>query len=202
MPSPPSPTQPIQPDAGPFSARFALLAAMLYNPLILIGYLVYAYGPTTCVAGPLCHFDSFPGPLQMLLILAGCALLWLLLYVVGERALEAPRARQNRYERVLSSMSDYPTMRPLLAGYGAALTLALLIALYTRHATAPAAVVGAFTAIVSFSGARAGRRPRAAPRPRPSRPAAAIPQTGHTAQTGQTGQVASWPASPATEPRP
>jgi hypothetical protein len=191
-----------QPDAGLFSARFALLAAMLYNPFILIGYLVYAYGPTTCVAGPLCHFDTFPGALQVLLILAGCALLWLLLYVVVERALEASHARQNRYERVLSSMSDYPTMRPLLAGYGAALALALLIALYTRHSTAPAAVVGAFTAIVSLSGALAGRRPRAAPRPHPPRPAAPIPPTGQAARTGQTGQVASWPTSPAAEGRP
>jgi hypothetical protein len=193
---------PAQPDAGLFSARFALLAAMLYNPVILIGYLVYSYGPTTCVAGPLCHFDSFPGALQMLLILAGCALLWLLLYVVVERALEAPRARQNRYERLLSSMSAYPTMRALLAGYGAVLVLALLIALYTRHATAPAAVVGAFTAIVSYSGALAGRRPRAAPRPRPPRPAAPLSSTGQAAQAGQAGQVASWPASPAAEGRP
>jgi hypothetical protein len=147
-------------DAGLFSPRFALLAAMFYNPLILLGYLIYTYGPTNCVAGPLCRFDSFPSVLQVLLIIAGCALLWLLLYVVVERALEAPRSRQTRYERLLSSMSAYPTMRPLLAAYGAVLLLSLLVALYTHRASAPAVVVGTFTAVVCLNGALAGRRPR------------------------------------------
>jgi hypothetical protein len=179
-------------DAGLFSPRFALLAAMLYNPLILLGYLIYTYGPTNCVAGPLCRFDTFPSVLQVLLILTGCGLLWLLLYVVVERALEAPRSRQTRYERLLSSMSAYPTMRPLLAAYGAALLLALLVALYTHHASAPAVVVGTFTAIVCLNGALSDRRPRP-PSHTLARRAAPAPQVG---------QAAYWPLPPGMQTTP
>jgi hypothetical protein len=182
-------------DGGPFSPRFALLAAMFYNPLILVGYTLYAYGPTTCVAGPLCRFDTFPGLFQVLLIAAGCALLWLLLFVAVERALEAPHARQTRYERLLSDMSDYPALRPLLAGYGSALLFVLFVAVYTRHASAPAVVVGAFTAIVCLYGALSGRRPRALPPPRAHTRARSAPLSA----AGQVGQVASWPFTPPAE---
>ncbi len=198
-------------DGGPFSPRFALLVAMLYNPLILIGYAIYVYGPTTCVAGPLCRFDTFPGVLQVLLVVAGCTALWLLLYAIVERALDVPSQRQTRYQRLLASMSAYHALRPLLATYGAALALGLLIALYTHHASAPAAVVAAFTAAVCAYAALSGRS-RATLQMFRTPPGPPLPPTGQVASwpvladvsdmSGQTGTLTVPPIPPQTEAQP
>ena len=38
-----------------------LAVAAIYNPAILVGYLLYLYGPSnSCVLGGLCSFGSFP----------------------------------------------------------------------------------------------------------------------------------------------
>src|SRR5579863_5370936 len=57
----------------------ALLAALVYNPLALVGYLLYLYGPSNvCMAGPFCGFATLPSPLQAFLMLLGAVALWLL----------------------------------------------------------------------------------------------------------------------------
>lgn len=140
--------------AGLISPRLALLAALLYNPPILAGYLLYQYGPNvSCVAGPLCAFDSFPAPLQVLAILAGSLLLWLLLYLLVARGLELPRRQQPAFQRALSDLSAFRTVRPLFAGCGAVLALALVVALANHRLTLPVFVLAAFSAAVCLYGA-------------------------------------------------
>lgn len=129
---------------GPFSPRLALLAALLYNPVVLVVYLLYLYGPVnTCVAGSLCSFGSYPGIVQALLILAGSAALWLLLYGLVLRAIEAP-GRGTGAVRLLRDLARYERIRELLLVYGALLALLLVVALVTQRLTMPSFVVGAF----------------------------------------------------------
>lgn len=140
--------------AGLISPRLALLAALFYNPPILAGYLLYQYGPnTSCVAGPLCAFDSFPAPLQVLAILAGSLLLWLLLYLLVARGLELPRRQQSGFQRALSDLSAFRTVRPLFAGYAAVLALALVVAPANHRLTLPIFILVAFSAAVCLYGA-------------------------------------------------
>lgn len=140
--------------AGLVSPRLALLAAMLYNPPILAGYLLYQYGPNvSCVAGPLCAFDRFPAPLQVLAILAGSLLLWLLLYLLVARGLEQPRRQQSCFQRALSDLSAFRTVRPLFAGYAAVLALAPVVALANHRLTLPIFVLAAFSVAVCLYGA-------------------------------------------------
>ena len=140
--------------AGRISPRLALLAALLYNPPILTGYLLYQYGPnTSCVAGPLCAFASFPAPLQVVAILAGSLLLWLLLYLLVARGLELPRRQQSGFQRALSDLSAFRTVRPLFAGYSAVLALALVVALANHRLTLPIFVLAAVSVAVCLYGA-------------------------------------------------
>lgn len=140
--------------AGLVSPRLALLAALLYNPPILAGYLLYQYGPnTSCVAGPLCAFDRFPAPLQVVAILAGSLLLWLLLHLLVARGLELPRRQQSGFQRALSDLSLFHTVRPLFAGYSAVLALALVVALANHRLTLPIFVLAAVSVAACLYGA-------------------------------------------------
>ena len=135
---------------GLFSARLALLAAALYNPVLLIGYLLYLYGPmNACVAGPLCSFGSFPALAQMGLVLLGSLFLWFALYVLVLRAIEAP-GRKGPVLRRLRDLARYELVRELLALYGTLFTLGLIISYLTRRLTPVAAVMGVFGVFVCF----------------------------------------------------
>ena len=134
---------------GPFAPRLLLLAAVFYHPTILIGYLLYLYGPgNVCVAGTLCGFGSYPALMQALVILAGCALLWLALYTLVYRTIEAPGGGIGA--QWLRDLSEYPLIAPLLRVYGFVLLVGLLLAVLARHLTIPALVVGGFGAFVCF----------------------------------------------------
>ena len=156
---------------GLFSARLALLAAALYNPVLLIGYLAYLYGPVnTCVAGPLCSFGSYPALAQMGLVLLGSLFLWFALYVLVLRAIEAP-GRKGPVLRWLRDLARYELVRELLALYGTVFTLGLIVSYLTRRLTPVAAVIGVFGVFVCFYCVHATRErpvrtaPAAPPRP-------------------------------------
>ncbi|MBF6592240.1 MAG: hypothetical protein IVW57_17145 [Ktedonobacterales bacterium] len=139
--------------AGTDGVRLALLAAILYNPLILVGYLLYLYGPSgRCVAGPLCDFGDYPGFLQIVVLLIGVWLLWLLLVVGVRRVLEAP-GWHGRLTRWLRALSDHDSVRELLGVYAVALILALVVALLAGDLTPTTLILGAFTAGVSVRAA-------------------------------------------------
>lgn len=147
-----SPSAP-QPDPaerrGLFAPRLLLLAAIFYHPAILIAYLIYLYGPANvCVAGTLCGFGGYQALLQALVILAGCALLWLALYTLVYRSIVAPNG--GVAANFLRDLSAYPLIAPLLRVYGFVLLVGLLLAVLARHLTIPALVVGGFGALVCF----------------------------------------------------
>ena len=185
---------------GLFSPRLALLATVLYNPVILIGYLVYLYGPvSSCVVGPLCSFDQYPGIIQVPLLLASALLLWLVLALSLQRAIEAQGPRQPALLRALAALSDYRRIRDLLPLYGALLGAALVLGLQRHTMTLPAFVLGGFTAFVCCYAALSGRRGRpavsAAP-PTPSTPPAPLSAPGGTGRrdTAPLGAGGAWPA--------
>jgi hypothetical protein len=186
--------------SGLISPRLALLAALLYNPPILAGYLLYQYGPNvSCVAGPLCAFDSFPAPLQVVAILAGSLLLWLLLYLLVARRLELPRRQQSGFQRALSDLSAFRTVRPLFAGYAAVLALALVVALANHRLTLPIFVLAAVSVAVCLYGALGAQEaPLEAaislPMGQPF-----LPTSPHTSPVGRTFLPASLPI-PASAP--
>ncbi|HET9980076.1 MAG TPA: hypothetical protein VFQ32_06520, partial [Ktedonobacterales bacterium] len=70
------------PPVGHFTPRMLLALAAIYNPAILIGYLLYNYGPSnSCVLGGLCDFGDFPGIIQVFLLIVGAGTLTVVLFV-------------------------------------------------------------------------------------------------------------------------
>jgi hypothetical protein len=190
---------------GLFSPRLALLATALYNPVILIGYLVYLYGPvSSCVVGPLCSFDQYPGIIQVPLLLASALVLWLVLALSLQRAIEAQGPRQPALLRALAALSDYRRIRDLLLLYGALLGAALILGLQRHAMTLPAFVLGGFTAFVCCFAALSGRRGHPATSatpptlPAPPAPLSAPGGTGRR-DTAPLGAVSAWPAEGAVD---
>jgi hypothetical protein len=133
--------------------RLWLLTAILYNPPILIGYLLYLYGPSQrCVAGPICQFGTYPGYLQIILLLAGAYMLWLLM-VVGVRRLLVWPGWQARPARALRAISEYESVRELLGVLGVLLMVAMVLALLGHRLTPTTLILGAFTAGVAIRAA-------------------------------------------------
>ncbi len=134
---------------GPFAPRVLLLAAIIYHPTVLIGYLLYLYGPSNaCVVGTLCGFGSYPPLVQALTLLAGCALLWLAIYMLVYRLITTPDG--GSAAALLRNLSAYSLIAPLLRLYGFMIVAGLLLAVLARHLTIPALVVGGFGAFVCF----------------------------------------------------
>lgn len=137
--------------------RLALFTLVIYNPLILIIYLIYLYWPSqSCVVGALCGFDRFPGMLQLLLVFMGGALLWLLLYVFLMRAIESPGAK-DPVTRALRDLVDYRRVRLLLAISGVLLVVLLFLTIVNGHATWITTPVALFTAATCFLAVYAAR---------------------------------------------
>lgn len=197
---------------GLLSPRLALLAAVLYNPVVLIAYLLYLYGPATrCIAGPLCSFDEFPGIVQVPLLLASALLLWLLLYLFAQRAIEDPGPRQPLIYRVLAAISDFSGIRELLLIYSSGLAVALVVGIARNTMTLAAFILGCFTAVVCLYAAL-GAQPRdpnapppallvqlrrLLPKRRPKAPTAVQHQLPpRPADASPAGAVGGWPEPP------
>jgi hypothetical protein len=164
-PYPMQPVQPIQPiqSMGPMMAslpqpvpapppldgrRRALLTVLVYNPVMLVAYLFYLYGPSnSCVAGPFCGFGELPGLAQGMLLLLGAGLLWLLIST-GIRWLLDVTPWQSRFARTLRAITEYRLVRPLFGLYGGTMVLALLIGLVTWRLSPAALILGSATAFV------------------------------------------------------
>lgn len=162
MPAPQRPAQSMSPyvPVGPALAQMppappplnggqrALLAVLIYNPLALLAYLLYLYGPgQSCVAGPFCGIGNLPGILQAFLLLVVAGLLWGLITLGLPRLLEAI-PWQSPFARGIRALTEYHLVRPLLGIYGAILVLGLLVALFTGRLTPAALIFGAISAYV------------------------------------------------------
>ena len=123
--------------------RLALLAAVIYLPVILLGYALYLYGPTNCVAGPICALGDAPSALQVALLALG----FVLLYLIGVRplaaALDDRQPARSEGTLLLRRAARYETMRPLLAIFGGLIALVTLGGLFARALTPQAFLIGA-----------------------------------------------------------
>lgn len=149
---PSAPAQPRQQPPVPSTSRrpprLALLATLLFNPIILVGYYLYLYGPgNTCVAGSyICSFGDYPAIVQVAIILAGCMAIWFLLYLLARWLVETPYGERNALVRGLRAIIDTSKMRPLLLVYGLLLVLGLAVGLVRRDLNPPIVVLCLFTA--------------------------------------------------------
>jgi hypothetical protein len=148
-----APVGPVLPLAQPAppplnGSQRALLAALVYSPLALVGYLVYLYGPgNVCMAGPFCGFATLPSPLQAFLMLLGAVLLWLLV-TLGSPRLLAAIPWQSGFAVSVRALTEYRLVRPLLGIYGGTLALALLVELFTGRLNPGALILGTVSAYV------------------------------------------------------
>jgi len=127
--------------------RLVLLATLLFNPIILVGYYLFLYGPgNTCVAGPLiCSFGDYAAILQVAIILAGCVAIWFLLFLLARWLVETPYGERNALVRGLRAITDTSRIRPLLLAYGLLLLLGLFIGLLKKQLNPPIVMLCLFT---------------------------------------------------------
>ena len=135
--------------------RLALLATLLFNPIILVGYYLYLYGPgNACVAGSyICSFGNYPAIVQVAIILAGCLAIWFLLYLLARWLVETPYGEGNALARGLRAVTDTSKMRPLLLIYGLLLVIGLIVGLVKRQLNPPIVVLCLFTAFACLHSA-------------------------------------------------
>jgi hypothetical protein len=151
QPSYPSPMVVVEPVTAPpplEGRRQALLAALVYNPLMLGAYLLYLYGPgNSCVAGPFCSFGALPTVVQAILLLLGAGLLWMLI-TVGVRWLLDATPWHSWFARGVRALTEYRLVRPLFGIYGSAILVGLLVGLFMWRLTPAALIIGGSTAFV------------------------------------------------------
>lgn len=130
--------------------RVMALVATLYMPVILLCYALYLFGPTTCVAGPLCSVGDAPALAQVMLLVA----VFVLLYFISVRplaaALDERQPPHSELIRALRLIVRFETLRPLLAGLGGLIAAALLVGAIMRTLTLPAFALGAGMAALFF----------------------------------------------------
>jgi hypothetical protein len=131
--------------------RMLLAIAVIYNPAILIGYLLYLYGPdNSCVLGSLCSFGAFPGILQLFLLIVGAGLLTAVVFVPLWWLLDEARPARDIVSRTARDMMRFVTIRPLLVGYGVVLALLLLIGLLVQRVPPSIFLLGLSSAAICF----------------------------------------------------
>jgi hypothetical protein len=133
--------------AARHAPRVTLLATLLFNPIILVGYYLYLYGPeNTCVAGPvICSFGNDAAVVQIAIIVATCVAIWLLLSLLARWLVEARYGERNVVVRSLRALTNVSGIRPLLLIYGLLLLAAVVVSFLKRDLSPPIAAVSLFT---------------------------------------------------------
>lgn len=142
-------TPPQIPPVGHFTPRMLLALAAIYNPAILVGYLLYAYGPSnSCVLGGLCNFGSLPGIFQIFLLIVAEGTLGALLFAPLWWLLSESRPARDAISRTARNMARFVTIRPLMVSYGLALLLLLIFGLVIHRISAPLFLLGLASAVI------------------------------------------------------
>ena len=101
---------------GHITPRMLLAIAAIYNPALLIGYLLYIFGPSnSCVLGGLCGFRRFPGIIQLFLLIVGDVALTAIVFVPLWWLLDEARPARDIVSRTARDMMRFVTIRPLMA---------------------------------------------------------------------------------------
>ncbi len=136
---------------GHITPRMLLAIAAIYNPALLIGYLLYLYGPSnSCVLGGLCGFGDFPGIIQFFLLIVGAGVLTAIVFVPLWWLLDEARPARDIISRTARDMMRFVTIRPLMAGYGIALALLLIIGLLVHRVAPPLFLLGLWSVMLCF----------------------------------------------------
>ena len=145
-------TTPLQrPPVGHITPRMLLAVAAIYNPAILIGYLLYNYGPgNSCVLGGLCGFGGFPGIIQLFLLIVGAGVLTAVAFVPLWWLLDEARPARDIASRIARDMVRFVTIRPLMVGYGFILAVLLIIGLLFHRIPPPLFLLGLASAVICF----------------------------------------------------
>ena len=124
--------------AGQFTPRMLLAVAALYNPAILLGYVLYLYGPdSNCVLGGLCNFGSFSGIIQLFLLMGSAGAFGAVIFVPLWWLLDEGRPARDSASRIARDMARFVTIRPLMVGYGTLLLLLLIVGLVLHRVPPP-----------------------------------------------------------------
>jgi hypothetical protein len=139
--------QPVAPSAARRPPRVTLLATLLFNPVILVGYYLYLYGPgNTCVVGPVvCNFGDYAAIVQIAIIVAGCVTIWLLLVLLARWLVEARYGERNVLVRGLRALTNTSSIRPLLLIYGLLLLGGVVAGFLKRELSPPIVALCLFT---------------------------------------------------------
>jgi len=139
---------------------------LLFNPIILVGYYLYLYGPgNTCVAGPvICGFGNDAAIVQIVIIAVGCVTIWLLLALLARWLVEARYGEHNVLVRSLRALTYTANIRPLLLLYGLLLLAGVVASFLKRELSPPIAALSLFTVFACLhsaweSGSPEGDRP-------------------------------------------
>lgn len=139
------------PPVGHITPRMLLAIAAIYNPTILIGYFLYIYGPSnSCVLGGLCGFGSFPGIIQIFLLIVGAGIFTAIVFVPLWWLLDEARPARDIVSRTARDMMRFVTIRPLMVGYGLVLALLLIIGLLVQRIPPPIFLLGFSSAVICF----------------------------------------------------
>ena len=142
-------TPPRIPPVGHFTPRMLLALAAIYNPAILVGYLLYTYGPSnSCVLGGLCNFGSLPGLFQIFLLIVGEVTLGALLFAPLWWLLSESHPARDAISRTARTMVRFVTIRPLMVSYSLALLLLLTFGLIIHRISAPLFLLGLASAVI------------------------------------------------------
>jgi hypothetical protein len=145
--APPPEQHPVARAAPRRAPRVTLLATLLFNPIILVGYYLYLYGPgNTCVVGPvICSFGNDAAIVQIAIIMAVCAAIWLLLALLARWLVEARYGERNGLVRNLRALTNTSSIRPLLLIYGLLLLAGMVLSFLKRDLSPPIAALSLFT---------------------------------------------------------
>ena len=159
------------PPAGHFTPRMLLALTAIYNPAILLAWLLYLYGPSnSCIFGGLCSFGAFPGILQLLLLTAGAMTLGAVIFVPLWWLLDENRPARDVVSRTARDMVRFVTIRPLMVCYGLALLLLLIAGLVIHRIQPPVFLLGLASGIICLWCAASPEFTPASPLPPPQSP--------------------------------